>query len=111
MPAKKKTKKVKKPKRSRAKAKKVKKAKPKAISKKTIKKPIKRLSAASSYKRRFNIALRNLILFVVLFILSFILYTVSGSAFYQNLFFMLSVILGFIAVAFLSNCFLNYLFD
>ena len=54
-----------------------------------------------SSQRKIGIAVKNLILFVILTTASYLLYTNSKTILYQNLFFLLSMILGFVAVAFL----------
>ena len=51
-------------------------------------------------KKKFDLVLKNLIFFVILFIVSLALYNVSGKGF-ENLFFLLSLIFGFVSVAFL----------
>ena len=48
-----------------------------------------------------KLALRDLILFTLLTIISFILFTVSGNTLYQDTFYLLAILFGFIAVAFL----------
>jgi len=66
-----------------------------AVKKKTI--PVKQIT--SRYSSR--LALRDLILFALLAIISFILFTVSGNTLYQDTFYLLAILFGFIAVAFL----------
>jgi len=51
-------------------------------------------------QNRFTLAWKNLILFVVLFVISFILYNASTNSLITNLFGLLSIILGFLALAF-----------
>ena len=73
---------------------------------KTTKKKVSRVANKSkrlvrASKRKINLVLKNLILFIILFVLSFVLYSVSEQEMYVNLFGLLSVILGFIGVAFL----------
>lgn len=63
--------------------------------KKTI--PVKQIT--SRYNLR--LALRDLILFALLSVISFILFTVSGNTLYQDTFYLLAMIFGFISVAFL----------
>jgi len=50
---------------------------------------------------KVNKVVKNLIMFVVLFVFSFLLYSVSVNELYVNLFLMLSIVLGFVALAFL----------
>ena len=52
-------------------------------------------------KTRFVIALKNLILFIVLFVLSIVLYSLSRTPIYKNFFLITSIVLGFVAVAYL----------
>ena len=66
-----------------------------ALKKKAI--PLKQIT--SRYSSR--LALRDLILFALLSIISFILYTVSGNSLYQDTFYLLGILFLFIAVAFL----------
>jgi|SRR3989344_2090216 len=79
------------------------------MAKKRVKKPQKK----SAFKKkiipvkqitsRYNsrLALRDLILFALLSIISFILFTVSGNTLYQNTFKLLGILFLFISVAFL----------
>jgi len=53
-----------------------------------------------SDKRKTSIVLKNILLFVVLCVVSVILYTVSTNEIYINLFLLLAIIFGFISVAF-----------
>ena len=55
-------------------------------------------SVFSKYK--FNIAVRDLILFVVLFFLALFLRVISKNVILDNIFFLLMVIFGFLAIAF-----------
>ena len=50
---------------------------------------------------KVNKVVKNLIMFVILFVFSFLLYSVSTNELYVNLFLMLSIVLGFVALAFL----------
>jgi len=49
---------------------------------------------------KMNLALRKLILFAALFIISYILYGISSNELLSNVFWMLALITGFIALAF-----------
>ena len=51
--------------------------------------------------RKINLALRNLILFVIISFISFILYKVSSNEVLLNFFNLLYIVAGFIALAFL----------
>lgn len=53
-----------------------------------------------SSRFKFGIVLRNLVLFTLLFVISYILYLVSESDVFVNLFYFLWIIFAFIAVAF-----------
>ena len=66
------------------------------IRKKTSREPKQLIS-----KNRSKLALRNLILFAVLSLISFILYTVFGNQLYQDTFYLLTIIFIFVALAFL----------
>mgnify|MGYP001586679355 FL=1 len=66
-----------------------------SASKKAV--PLKQIT--SRYNSR--LALRDLILFALLSIISFILYTVSGNILYQDTFYLLAILFLFVALAFL----------
>jgi len=65
---------------------------------KTSKKPVVKKVRAT--KRKFRLVAKNLILFIILSLLSFLLYNVSSDQMYRDFFSLLTWILGFIAVAF-----------
>jgi len=69
--------------------------------KKTNIKSKKKSKPFKSDKRRFSIALKNFILFAIFFVLCFVLYNVSTAEIYVNLFLLLSIVLGFVSLAFL----------
>jgi|SRR3989344_8538725 len=83
------------------------------MAKKRIKRPQKKAIIKNSGKKRamqvkqitsrYNsrLALRDLILFALLSIISFILYSVSGNTLYQDTFYLMGILFLFIAVAFL----------
>ena len=74
----------------------------KKVSKKTIKKVVSKPKKLVRFgKKKFHLVLKNLILFAILFILSLVIYNVSNNEIYSDLFFLLSMIFGFVAVAFL----------
>ena len=52
-------------------------------------------------KKKINLALKNLILFGVLSLIFFMLYSVSSNETYENLFLLFSMLLGFVGLAFL----------
>jgi hypothetical protein len=54
-----------------------------------------------SPSRKMNIVLGNLLLFIILFVFSSVLYVVSTGEFYINLFFLLSLIFGALSLTFL----------
>ena len=81
----------------------------KAVKKKTSKKVKKSTENSAGSKRKINVVIWNLILFVILAVASYVLCNVSGSDFYQDLFFLLSVILGFVALAFLIAFLVTFL--
>lgn len=77
----------------------VKKKKVKRISKKrTVNKPVRMVRAS---KRKINLTLRNLFLFVIMFLISLALSSILDNELFKNLFSLLAMIFGFIAVAFL----------
>jgi hypothetical protein len=61
----------------------------------------KKAATKVGVKGKFDRALRNLILFLILFIGSMVLYNVSSSSLFLNLFGILSIVLGFVSLAFL----------
>ncbi len=71
----------------------------KGISKKSVKGL--RARKVGYNKRKLNVVLGNLSFFVILFVVSTILYSISTTEFYLSLFFMLSLIMGVFSVAFL----------
>lgn len=74
-------------------------SKKKVVRKKVSITPERTRQLTSQYNSRF--ALRDLILFALLSVISFMLFTVSGSELYQDMFYLLAMIFGFVAVAFL----------
>ena len=50
--------------------------------------------------RKINLVIKNLILFGVLSLLSLMLYSVSNDEVYQSLFSLISIVLGFVSIAF-----------
>ena len=79
--------------------KKVVRTKPKRVSKKL--KPKKRVVKRRATGKKMSIVIKNLILFVVLAIISYLLYNVSGSELLRQLFYLAAILMGFIALAFL----------
>jgi len=55
------------------------------------------------YSSKMSLVLKNLFLFGVLFVLSLILYNATSVGMYEDLFFLLSMIFGFIEIAFLIS--------
>jgi len=51
--------------------------------------------------RKLRLVLGNLLFFIIIFVLSTILYTISAADFYKSLFFMLSFIFGIFSIALL----------
>ena len=64
------------------------------------KKKVKQVRVRST-KRKINLVLKNLILFVILTVASLLLYFVSNKELFRSLFQLLAMILGFVGVAFL----------
>ena len=68
---------------------------------KTFSPSIGRRAVRSSPRRRMNFVLGNLLLFIILLVLSFVIYMAAIGDFYRNLFFLLSLIFGSLSIAFL----------
>lgn len=88
----------------------------KKLVKKVVKKPVKKVlkkpiefKPVNPTKRKINLILKNLAVFVILFFLSLVLYQASGEEIYLNLFLLLSIMFGFISIAFVI-VFLIFLF-
>ena len=71
------------------------------VKKRTKKKSVKKTVRKKSIKNKISLVLKNLFLFLILFIASFIFYNVSKEEFYIDLFLMLCMIFGFVSLAFL----------
>ena len=54
-----------------------------------------------SLKNKINISWRNFVIFLALFLVSFVLYNISSSSLFLNLFGLLSIIFGFLSLALL----------
>ena len=50
-------------------------------------------------QKKFNLIVSNLLLFLIIFVVSLGLYFVSSNEFYSNLFWMISLLTGFLSVA------------
>jgi len=98
MPAKKKTTKRRVKKAPTKKVSKKVKAKKAPVKKKAVKRPIK---GVPPIKKRVRIVVKNLILFAILFVLSVALGMVNTSEIWDQLFWILAILTGFIAAAFL----------
>ncbi len=61
----------------------------------------KEVQKISPLRNRVEIVWKNLVVFLILFIFSFVLYSASSSALFLNLFGMLSIIFGFVSFALL----------
>ena len=68
------------------------------VKKKVIKKDNKKVKAN---KQKINLVLKNLILFGILFLTSFLLYTISSDELLINLFSLLAIVFGFVVGEFL----------
>ena len=97
-------------KKTKKKPKKVKRVakKPKrAVKASNVQKAIKKSAMAVQIKkedynrRKLSLVLGNLTFFVILFVVSTILYSISTTVFYTNLFFMLSLVMGVFSIALL----------
>ncbi len=69
---------------------------------KTKKKPVvkRKVSVRQTKKRKYSLLLKNLLIFVVLALISLVFAEFSSNIFFINLFAVLAVVFGFIAVAF-----------
>ncbi len=72
-----------------------------AANKKVIRSAIRSSSRAKSIKKKFNLVLVNLLVFIILFVASALLYSVSKNDFATSVFYLLSILFGSISVAFL----------
>ena len=94
----------------------VKKATSKRTGKKVVtKKPttIKRNPSATPMRfnqNKFNTIIRTLLFFIILFVINLVLYSVTAVEFWNNLFFLLMVVFGFVSIALLI-VFLIYAFS
>ena len=52
-------------------------------------------------KKKFSLVVNNLLIFVTIFVVSLGLYLVSSNEFYRNMFWMISLITGFLSVSLL----------
>jgi len=71
------------------------------VTKKVVKKSINKPKQIKSNKQKINLVLKNLTLFAILFLASLLLYRVSSNELLSNLFYLLAIVLGFVAGAFL----------
>lgn len=82
-------------------------------SKRVVRKKVSLRGKLVDPTRRKDIVLKNLFLFLILFIVSVLLYIVSAEEMYVNLFFLLSVLFGFLVIAllivFLVITFMRYI--
>ncbi|MBU2615990.1 MAG: hypothetical protein KKC19_02705 [Nanoarchaeota archaeon] len=69
--------------------------KKKGVSRKTVS------HKSDSFPARIRIAWRNLVLFVILFLASYLLYTFSNTNLFSTFFGITSIILGFVSLSFL----------
>jgi hypothetical protein len=77
-----------------------------------VKKRVKRKAKVISNKeidKKERFIWRNIVLFVILFVLSLVLYSASSSEIYDSLFLVLMIFFGFVGVAFVIS-FLVYFF-
>jgi len=75
--------------------------KPKKLVISNKKKISKHTNAVRSNKKKIILILKNLILFTVISLVSFILYLVSNKEIFKNLFSILAMVFAFVSVAFL----------
>ena len=74
-------------------------AKKNSVAKKTVNPKAKPKMVRASINK-LNLVLKNIFSFLILFIISFVLYTVSVKEIYQETFFIFSILFGFIVLAF-----------
>ncbi len=73
----------------------------KSISKsKKVKKKVKQVRVRST-KKKIDLVFKNLMLFAILTLVSFLLYKFANQSLFRNLFLLLVIVLGFVGVAFL----------
>jgi len=77
--------------------------KKKGGAKKTISKKHKTAKKPRQLRKRINLAWKNLILFLILLIFSYIFYGFSSTSLLKNFFGIISIIFGFLAFAFLIS--------
>lgn len=77
--------------------------------KKSVKKFVSAPKKIVASKRKFDLVLKNLVLFAILFAVSLILYNVFTDEILVSFFWMLALITGFIAVAFLISYLILFL--
>lgn len=65
------------------------------------KRKVQRSSTYSALKNKISISWKNFLVFLILFIVSFVLYSFSSTDFFDNLFGILSIIFGFLSLALL----------
>jgi len=79
---------------------------PKKNSRSRSKRPVRPVAAArspGSIKKNLRVVLNNLVLFILLFLVSLILYQVLGEGIFKNLFSVFTILFGFVSVAFLIS--------
>jgi membrane glycosyltransferase len=79
----------------------VKKRKKATKKKRSTAKKVSSVKLIRANKRKFSLVIKKFFLFLILSIVSFALFNVTGNTFLQNLFFLLSFVFGFVATAFL----------
>lgn len=78
----------------------------KKITRKVLEFKDRAINATSEIKSQFNqqkftLVLRSLFLFIILFILSLLLYSLTSGSLWNNFFFLFVMIFGFVSLAFL----------
>ena len=90
-----------------ARKKSVRRVKPRKARPSRSRKPVRGIT--SNLKKKIDVARKNLIFFTILFIISLVLYSISSNTLLVTFFGVVSMIFGFVAVAFLI-AFLVYTF-
>lgn len=69
--------------------------------KRVVGKRVRTVKTLVRTREKKRLVFRNLILFALISIVCYILYTISNTGMFQNLFWLLSMVTGFVALAFL----------
>lgn len=76
-------------------------AKKKSVRKSTKKKKVVKSKKIDASKKKINLVVRNIVIFVSISLISYVLYKILNKAMFENLFLLLAMIFAFLSVAFL----------